>query len=323
VSDLAIIPDEDHDRAQYVGGSDIASVLGISPWRTPFQCWQRKVTQRLAPPDDEQRNRTAKKRGHRWESVVAEMLVEHLEAEGHKVEIVASNRRYKDAELPFLASEIDFEIRLDDEDEITNVELKTVHPFAAKAWGDAGTDEIPVYYTAQAMHGLGITHRRRCIVAPLFGADEIKAFFVERDDETIAAMRNRASIFWHDHVLTGVPPEPITLDDLAALYPGQKADVTLLADDHLKAAWLRLRALKNEIKAREAEFDAVAFEVQRAMQDATILALPGDDPKNVVTWKPRESSFVDLDGLRAEAPKLIRSHTRKRTARAFIVQEGK
>jgi putative phage-type endonuclease len=322
MTDLAIIPDEQHDRARFIGGSDIASVMGLSPWRTPFQTWQRKVMAHVEPTD-EQRNRSAKKRGHRWESVVAEMLVEHLIAEGHGVEIVASNRRYQDAELPFLAAEIDFEIILDDEDEITNVELKTVHPFAARHWGEEGTDEIPTHYTAQAMHGLGVTNRRRCIVAPLFGADSISSHVILRDDETIAAMRRMASDFWNNHVLPAIPPDPRTLDDLAALYPGAAGDVTLIADDHLKGKWLRLRALKNEIKARESEFDALAFEVQSVMQDATKLVLPGDDAKNVITWKRRKSSFVDLAALKAESPKLVKKFTHKRETRAFNILEGK
>lgn len=318
---LAVIPDEQHDRARFIGGSDIAAVLGISPWKTPFQLWQRKTIARAETKDDST-GRRVKQRGHRWEAVVAEMLVEHLESEGHTVEIVASNRRYQDPDVSFLAAEIDFEVRLDGEDEITNVELKTVHPFAARHWGDAGTDDIPVWYTAQAMHGLGVTRRNRCIVAPLFGADEIRAHLIVRDDETIEAMRRRAIDFWHLYVLPGVAPEPTSLADLAALYPGSESDVTLIADDHLKGLWLRLRALQNEIKARESEFDALAFEVQKVMQDATSLALPGDDGKTVITWKPRTSSWLDQDALKEQHPRLVRQFTRKRTARAFSVKQG-
>lgn len=44
--------------------------------------------------------------------------------------------------------------------------LKTVHPFAAKRMGEPGTDEFPIYYASQAMHGLMVTGRRRSYVPP-------------------------------------------------------------------------------------------------------------------------------------------------------------
>jgi len=31
------------DRRHYIGGSDIAAVLGISPWMTPYLLWEQKT----------------------------------------------------------------------------------------------------------------------------------------------------------------------------------------------------------------------------------------------------------------------------------------
>ena len=33
----------DTDRSKRIGGSDIAAILGISPWKTAFQLWQDKT----------------------------------------------------------------------------------------------------------------------------------------------------------------------------------------------------------------------------------------------------------------------------------------
>lgn len=134
---LQVIEPEQHDRSKYLGGSDIAAVLGISPWKTPIDLWNDKTTPRVEGPA-----KAVFKRGVRWEAVVAEMLVERLESQGRKVQIVSSNKRYKDQEHQFMASEIDFEIILDDDTEITNVELKTVHPFRMREWGESGSDDL-------------------------------------------------------------------------------------------------------------------------------------------------------------------------------------
>ncbi|MBK8117555.1 MAG: YqaJ viral recombinase family protein [Candidatus Accumulibacter sp.] len=98
-------------------------------------------------------------RGHRWEPVVVEMLVDELLDRGHDVQIIDRNARYQDPEFPFLACELDLELLIDGEEH--NAEIKTVSPFAAKAWGEQDTDEIPLYYAAQVMHGLMVKPRKR------------------------------------------------------------------------------------------------------------------------------------------------------------------
>jgi putative phage-type endonuclease len=303
------------DRRRFIGGSDVAAVLGISPWTTPLQLWERKTRPALEGGE----HKAVFKRGHRWESVVAEMLVERLEANGHKVEIVGQNKRYEDPQRRYLAAEIDFELRLDGEREITNVELKTVHPFKASEWGREDTDESPVWYTAQAMHGLGVTGRSRCLVAPLFGADEIRTYPIVRDDETIEAMRARCAAFWQ-LVETGVRPDPTTLADLDRLYHGDPVAPALIADEELTRAALRLRAIHAEIKARELEAAAIEFGVKRAMQDATELVIPNDDKKVAIVWKNRDYTWFDQSALKEADAKLHRQFQRKTTTRVFTVK---
>jgi putative phage-type endonuclease len=313
-AELAVIAPDAHDRSKLLGGSDIAAVLGISPWKTPLDLWRDKTQPRGDGP-----TRAVLKRGIRWEGAVAEMLVERLQEQGHTVEIVASNRRYRDPELPFLAAEIDFEIRLDGAEEITNCELKTVHPFRLREWGESGSDSLPVHYTAQVMHGLGVTRRRDGMLAALFGADELRVYPVPADGETIAALRERASAFWLDHVLAGVAPEPTTLEDLSKLFDKDNPDAApLLADDALTEQVMQLRAINAEVKAREAEAEAIEVSLKRAMRDCTTLVMPNG--KTAVEWKQRSGSYLDETALKEAHPKLAREFARKWEKRVFTVK---
>ena len=292
---LSVIAPEEHDRQKYIGGSDIAAVINVSPWKTPAKLWADKSKPRVA----EGPLSNPKSRGIRWESVVAEMLVERLEQDGHTVSVVGMNRRYKDADLPFLASEIDFEIRLNDEEEITNVELKTVHPFMLlrDGWGDSGTDQMPIHYTAQVMHGLGVTRRRKGMLAALFGADELRVYPVMADEPTIAFLRERARSFWFDYVLTGIEPPPVKTEDLLRTYPRElEGGVPLLADNELTAALLRMRTIDRRMKADQAELDALTFQIQCAMRDAVSLVLPNG--KTGAEWKLKEGKALDHDLLK-------------------------
>ncbi len=38
------------DRTKYIGGSDVAGILGISPWRTALDVYLDKVQPRKEPP---------------------------------------------------------------------------------------------------------------------------------------------------------------------------------------------------------------------------------------------------------------------------------
>lgn len=300
------------DRTAFLGGSDIAAVLGISPWKTPLALYKDKTE-----PQEDKQGRKVKRRGHRWEAVVSEMLVESLEDLGHTVEIVARNQRYVDPDITYFACEIDFELKLDGADEITNCELKTVHPFKSKEWGEEGSDEAPLHYIAQTTWGLGITRRRSAIIAALFGADEIKPYFAPADNETIAAIRQRGCEFWNEHVLPRVPPDPRTVEDVDLLYAKGGDNAVLIADDELTKKYLRLAALKHEIKAREAEYEAFEFEVKCAMGIHSELAACG---KTAVTWKNRATSILDQSALKEAHPKLVREFTRKGEARYFTVK---
>lgn len=308
---LAVI-EPGHDRAKYLGGSDIAAVLGISPWRTPLDLWADKIKPRL-----EVEHKPALSRGIRWEGVVAEMLVERLKADGHTVEVVGTNNRYKDSEHGFMAAEIDFEVKLDGAEEITNVELKTVHPFKMREWGESDSDNMPTHYTAQVMWGLGVTKRRSGILAALFGADELRAYPVMRDDETVAALRQHGLQFWENHVLTGIAPAPITIRDTEKLFREDDGS-TLLADPTLAEWLMRMRYIRAEIKAREAEAEVLEFQIRRAMGVSTHVVMPNG--KTACEWKFRSGSYLDEAGLKEAHPKIAREFTRKWNKRVFTLK---
>lgn len=302
-----------HDRSKYLGGSDIAAVLGISPWKTPLDLYMDKVK-----PRAEGERKRVFTRGIRWESVVAEMLVERLQADGHTVEIIASNNRYRDQQHDFMAAEIDFEVKLDGSDEITNVELKTVHPFKMREWGESDSDNMPTHYTAQVMWGLGVTGRRNGILAALFGADELRAYPVARDEEIVQALRERGCDFWNNHVRAGIPPEPINIADTSKLFLEDGEAEAMSADPQLAEWLMRMRFVRAEIKAREAEADALEFQIRRAMGSNTQVLMPNG--KAACEWKTRSGSYLDEAALKEAHPKIAREFSRKWKKRVFTVK---
>jgi putative phage-type endonuclease len=296
------------NRSKFIGGSDIASVTSISPWKSRVQLWHDKCRPRLDLPE-----RAALRRGKRWESVVAEMLVDELHARGHAVEIVGGNVRYLDQLAQHFACEIDFEVKLDGADEVTNVELKTVHPFKTREWGESDTDDVPDWYAAQAQWGMMVTDRKRCIVAALFGADRLTVHPIERDDEVIALLRRAASEFWQQHVLTDTPPAATELDDADLLHPHESGHV-IEADDTLQKLLAHMRRLRAEIDAREAEKDSLELAVKVAMGSASMICV---GKQALCTWRNSPRPSLDQKALKAAHKQLVEQFTRTTDVRTF------
>src|SRR3990167_8511669 len=153
------------DRRTYLGGSDIAAVMGLSPWKTPLQLYEEKIAETVEAISDEKRRFFARRK--RQEPVIAEMLADEYNIEVTRLSLDEHPNRYTDAEYPWMAAEIDFECLMtpavrahfearEDFSAIPdgaplNGEIKTVHPFAANQWGEQGSEDVPIHYSAQVM----------------------------------------------------------------------------------------------------------------------------------------------------------------------------
>lgn len=301
------------DRTTYLGGSDVAAILGVSPWTTPFMLFQKKTgafVEELTPA-----KRRILERGSRWEPIVLEMLVDELEDRGHDVEVIATGQRYLDPEHSFLAAEIDAELIVDGEP--VNGEMKTAGYFASGAWGEYDSNEVPIYYLAQVMHGLMIQPRRRAIVAAVTGFDERPMIrWVDRDEETIAAIRAREIEFWQ-RIQSGDAPDPVTPEDVKWLYP-KDSGATLEADIELLEACGDLKALKANAKELDAQIELLATKVKARMGEAA--ALLGPNGKPIATWKTQVSNRLNVESFSKEQPDMKNKYSTKTEYRVFLIK---
>lgn len=297
------------DRSSYLGGGDIAALMGVNPWRTPLDVYLQKTGQVVpGPPDPEREKRL--RRGKLMEPVVLEMMRQDF-----GIEVVAANHRYRDPEFPFLAAEIDFEWH-DGNHAIRNGEIKTAHPFGANKWGEAGTEEVPIEHAAQSMFGLMITGREVCQYGTLFGSDNLVLYHVLRDDETIAGMRALAVEFWHEHVLARVPPAPRTADDLRKLWP-KPTRKAIEATPEIEAMLAKHQALGAEISTRAERRDELAFQIGEFVKDFDTITTPnGAWP--IATYKAQSRETVDGKRLKSAHPDIHREFTRTTEYRVLL-----
>lgn len=292
------------NRAKFLGGSDASVVLGINPWRTPYQLWLDKTQPAMPENLDPMRQRVLD-RGKRLEPIVLDML----QAETGIVPVVR-NQRYLDPQHAFIAAEIDAETA-----DGTNIEIKTVSPWKAKEWGEEHTDAIPVHYTAQAMHGLMVTGRVLCVFGVLIGADDLRVYRVERDDETIALLREREVAFWTRHVETLVPPPATTADDLAAKF-AKDSGTTIAATPEVERAVAELRLLSDECDEIKARMEGVKNAIKSHMGDAAVLTING---RRACTWRTTSTRRFDQRAFAEKHPDLFDAFIKAVEQRTFRI----
>lgn len=291
------------DRQKYIGSSDTAAILGISPWRTPLEVYMDKVQPRKEITDPDRLRVLS--RGKRMEPYVIDLLAEET-----GLVIVARGNRYIDPIHPFLAAEIDAEAESGE-----NVEIKTVSPFKAKEWGEQKSDEIPLHYAAQAMHALMVTGRPVCIFGVLIGADDFRTYRIERDDVTIDAIRQKEVEFW-DRVQRLDPPEPTKVEDLRFLY-GKDAGTAVEASDAIEADYLALASMKDDAKRLAKQIEDREDRIKLYMADAAILTLHGQP---VITWKSQSQNRIDTKAFEAAHPDLAQKFRKTIDSRVFRIK---
>lgn len=287
------------DRQRYLGGSDIAAILGASPWRTPLDVYLDKTEGSQPVTADKAK---IFKRGARMEPYILDLL-----AEEHGVEIVARNNRYVDPVHGFLAAEIDAEAATGE-----NIEAKSANQFAAKNWGEQGTDEIPVYYSAQGMHGMMITGAPATIFPVLIGSDDFRVYELQRDEEIIASIRQAEVEFW-GRIQRREPPDPVNESDLLRMFPRSTGE-EIQASDQIVGKFNQLKSLIRREKMLASDIEDLQLEIKMFMRDAAVLKFGATV---LGSWKEQSTDRIDVNRLRTEQPDIAAQFIKTTNSRVF------
>jgi putative phage-type endonuclease len=234
-----------------ITATEIAAVVGLSPWQSPFSLWHKKAG--LPTPPFEMT--PAIEWGTRLEDVVAQKWEDE-----HPGMLAAPAGTWRNRErewqratpdrliYPQPASE--FEIP-DTADAL--LEIKT-SPFGDD-WGPAGTDEIPLYYRCQVQWQLDTLGLDACHVAVLIGGYDYREYSIAYDPADAQILRDAAERFLRT-VREGERPP---IDGADATYQTirvqpdglENTDVDVPAEDaaRYEAAQQQMAAAKQELTA--------------------------------------------------------------------------
>jgi hypothetical protein len=282
------------EDAAKVGGSDLAALLGRSPWGTPFTLYARIVSAlegRALSHDDS----APRRRGRVLEKAVLSLYAEETQS------VLQDGPRLRHWRLPYVRASLD---ALASNGGVTRVvDAKTAGLAEIRKWGDPGTDEIPEYMLYQLTLYAGLwadaarEPARTSHIAALVGGD-LRVYVVPYDAELFGMLEQAVERFWVDHVEPRHPPpmtDPLTeLPSIGALYPRHdgeaKAWDSLLGTEQTDVQqWLAARARRKEAVAYEATFEA---RVRMLLGTTPSLSLPDDLGGGRVDWRQNKPSRV-------------------------------
>lgn len=185
------------DRTQFIGGSEIAAILGEDPYTTALQVYERKVG--LAT---EFEGNFHTRRGTRLEEVAAEEY-----AAKHGVKLHRVNARIVHKKYPFITARIDR--RIVGQRKLTEFKV----PFLG-SFGKIKREGLHEGYIVQMQTYLGLTDYEEGDWG-IFNADlwELLDFSIGADAKLYTLIEEAAVNFWTNHVEKRVPPPAVEADE--------------------------------------------------------------------------------------------------------------
>ena len=301
------LPSQDwvEERANYIGGSDVATILGENPYSTPLQLWLRK--RGVIPPIEDS---PILRFGHFFEPILAQ----HFEdVTGLKTRQV--NKTYQHPEHSFLRANIDRMVLADSSKGVEStavLELKTTTSQRLKALDV----EYPIEWILQIQHYLGITGYELAYLQ-VYERDTCvfhDPVLIQRDDNLIIENMDKLIQWWNTHMIEDKQPEAINGEDALLLYgTSDGSTVEATPEDYsLYKELVQVRDRKVELEEME---EHLKTKLKVRLENSESLVLAG---YKLVSWKSSSQSRLTTGEFRKAHPELYKQFLHTTQTRRFL-----
>lgn len=287
-------------RKSGIGASEIACVLGVSPWGSALSLFAQKTGQ-MEPPNLEENEAVF------WGNALEEAIIDgYAKRTGRLVKRFAKLIRSK--RWPWMLCTPDALTSDDGGKTWWPLQIKNIGFNSADHWQDGA----PEYYRVQVTQEALVFGASKCTAAALVAGQKLVWEDVEVDEILKRKIVNLGGAFWEDHVVKCVAPRADGSDSaraaLAALYPRETPG--MLAQ--LPATLLDVDAELLQVKQKQAELDErrseLEIQIKEALKDAEAGILPDGTRYTfkAVNVGPKQMAGYSFRKLTRKAPKEAR-----------------
>lgn len=295
----------DRRKRKTIGGSDAASVLGLSKYASPYSLWAQKTG--LVVPEDIS-DKESVRLGVDLEDYVAKRW---MEATGKKLK--RDNHIILNSDYPFAHANVD---RLVIGEPDAGFEAKTTSSFEILQQCRSG--KFPDSWYCQVTHYMMVTGAKRWYLGVLVFGHGFFHFTIERNESEIGALVCAESAFFQN-VENNIPPEvdgsDASMEALKTIYSDSRSEKVDLFP--VETYILAYNNLSKQIKELERKKNESAAKIQKFMGTADT----GVYSNGKVSWKTQERSTFDRKRYEAENGTIHPGYFKKTKSRPFIVTE--
>lgn len=279
-------------RTQGIGASEVATIIGVNPYETPYQLWRRK--RGLDAPKEET---FAMKAGHYLEDAVARFYAN--ESGREIINSSAEDFMFIDPQKPFLRVSPDRTFWLPDlphnDDNKGILECKTTQK-------KIDPDDLPKHWFCQLQMNLGVAGYEKGALAWLCSGRDFDYRDVTFAPDFYAWMVEEVERFWKDNIMDGKEPEVTSVQDVLLKYNKHTAGKSIEVDEDIFAAYNDLKELKSQIAEMEARKEELEGKIKMVFADAEALTYKGD---TLATWKAGKPSVkFDAKAFKEAEPQM-------------------
>ena len=290
-----------------VGGSDVATIFGLSPWTTPLELWMVKKG-RMKPKSPPNPDQLAM--GHMLEPIAA-----HFYAQRTGNTVTDDNYLYQHATLEYALANIDRRYKRKEDGEGGVLECKSLTYHKAADWADGA---IPIYYELQLRYYLAVLDEKHGAFSALWGnnpENDLATPHIERvqakEDIIFEKLDRWIWSLRHDKPPTMEDVQPqLAMDALARIYgAGKKGLPTIEFPMKYEPQLRKIAALQEEnaqlkgaIKKNEEAIEAHSVRIAELMKEHEHGILTTTTDKLLVDFVTSTSRRVSSDYLKQNYP---------------------
>lgn len=288
-------------RKTGIGGSEVAAILGLDEFSSPYKVWLNKTGRESSNVDNKHT-----RAGLILESAVADYFEQ--ETQYHVVKASAKQRTVIHPTYKFAVGTPDRRYVQNSRKGI--LECKTTqHSY----------DAVPDKWFIQLQWYLGVVDMPFGSVAWLERGLDFKYKEYEFDQDFFMYLIENVSRFWNDNVIKNVPPDPVNSADIELMFSRHREGAVMEATPEILSAYQELVTTRDAIKALESTETELTELIKTVMRDNEVIQSAG---KPLITWRsPKPSQVFDRDRFQTEHPDLYLQYMKEKSgSRRFLVK---
>lgn len=298
-----------------MGSSDIGTILGLNPYKTPYQYWREKKSSETPQISSE----LHMVRGQAKEGAIVQIF-EFLTGE-KVIKRSAEIEVYTNDQLKhYVQAANDREVFAKDRGYRAILEVKDTKLSISQQDLDYPAESeykiLSMWYTQLQFQMLVGDWKGGYLVIEN-GQKEYPYKFYEFDQEYAMWAYNKATEWFEKYILGDDIPEPETADDTILAFPEHKEGKAIELDWNQAKPYRDLVEIKRKIKALEEEKTELEDEIKREIKDAELVHWVG---KPLATWRTCKTRRIDLDSLRKDNPEIVEKYETITTHRKFLLK---